>query len=336
MKTKGILIIAMVFLLVISCVMPVLSQPLGMVSYWKFDEGSGSAASDSVDANHGTIYGASWTAGQVGNALSFDGADDYVLVEDAPVLRITTPITLEAWIYQTGIGSGWGGYGVIVQKGGGTWTGEPDSGYDLAVTPDYLLFALGDGTPWQIDKNIITIPASEVSWNSWHHVVGLWNGSAMKIYLDGILKRELGRTATPVMSSSPLIVGNWYPHYDEGFKGIIDEVAIYDRALTAEEIWQHYQNGLKGQGYFSTYTLKVHVQKRLGGMAIKGVNVTVYKNIVPVGSALTDENGDAVFQVPAGTYTVIAKRHLFWKICLTKQQTAEITEDTTVVFTFLF
>jgi len=54
-----------------------------------------------------------------------------------------------------------------------------------------------------------------------------------------------------------------------------------------------------------------------------------------VGSALTGENGNAIFQLPTGTYTIIAKRHLFRTTYITKEQTVEITQDTTVVFTFL-
>ena len=73
--------------------------PVGMISYWKFDEGSGPTAFDSADANDGTlINGPVWTSGQVGGALSFDGLDDYVEVPTSANLDITDAITLEAWV----------------------------------------------------------------------------------------------------------------------------------------------------------------------------------------------------------------------------------------------
>jgi parallel beta-helix repeat protein len=85
----------------------------------------------------------------------------------------------------------------------------------------------------------------------------------------------------------------------------------------------------------STWTLTVHAQKTLGGKPIQGANVTVYEDSTLIGSALTDENGNTVFQVPAGTYTIIAKHHLLGPIYLTKQQTVEISKDTTVIFKFI-
>jgi parallel beta-helix repeat protein len=86
----------------------------------------------------------------------------------------------------------------------------------------------------------------------------------------------------------------------------------------------------------STCTLTVHAQKTLGGKPIQGVNVTVNEDSTLIGSALTDENGNAVFQVSAGTYTIVAKRHLFGPKYITKEQTVEISKDTTVTFTFVF
>ena len=70
-----------------------------LVSCWKFDEGEGSIAYDSAGSNHGTLMnGATWTTGQIDGALSFDGVDDYVHINDAPDLDGMDAITLTAWI----------------------------------------------------------------------------------------------------------------------------------------------------------------------------------------------------------------------------------------------
>lgn len=72
--------------------------PERMISYWKFDEGIGTIATDLVDANDGEIYGATWTSGIVGSALSFDGVDDYVYVPDKENLSTPYELTVEVWI----------------------------------------------------------------------------------------------------------------------------------------------------------------------------------------------------------------------------------------------
>ena len=68
------------------------------ISYWRFDEGSGTIAYDSVNGNHGTIYEATWTNGIVGSALYFDGVDDYVDILDSDILDIASNLTVECWI----------------------------------------------------------------------------------------------------------------------------------------------------------------------------------------------------------------------------------------------
>ena len=75
--------------------------PLGLISYWKFDEGSGTTAYDSVGANNGTVYGANWTTGKVDGALSFDGVDDYVNVPDSSSLDIVNYVTAVSYTHLT-------------------------------------------------------------------------------------------------------------------------------------------------------------------------------------------------------------------------------------------
>ena len=74
--------------------------PGGIISYWKFDEGDGYTVYDPVNGNHGTIYGATRTKGIVGNALSFDGMDDYVSISDSPSLN-PSQFSLSLWAKNT-------------------------------------------------------------------------------------------------------------------------------------------------------------------------------------------------------------------------------------------
>jgi hypothetical protein len=87
----------------------------GLVGYWSFDEGEGTIAHDySGNSNDGTIYGATWVDGKVGKALSFDGVDDYVRVNDSSNFDITDAITIEAWIKPI---KTTGDHQIIVQSG---------------------------------------------------------------------------------------------------------------------------------------------------------------------------------------------------------------------------
>ncbi len=75
---------------------------VGMISYWKFDEGAGINARDSAGNNDGILKeGPVWTSGKIGGALEFDGADDYVEVPDSSSLNPTEEITVMAWINPT-------------------------------------------------------------------------------------------------------------------------------------------------------------------------------------------------------------------------------------------
>ena len=80
--------------------------PPGMVAYWKFDEGSGNTAHDSIGTNHGTIYEATWTTGQVGGALNFDNVNAYVDIPQSASLDLTQTMTFEAWIKAKDISRG--------------------------------------------------------------------------------------------------------------------------------------------------------------------------------------------------------------------------------------
>ncbi len=83
-----------------------------------------------------------------------------------------------------------------------------------------------------------------------------------------------------------------------------------------------------------TYDLTVHAEKSVDGAPIEGVEVSIYSDGFFVDKKFTDQNGNCVFQVESGTYTIVAKKHVFWILYLTKSQTVEVIEDTTVVFKF--
>jgi len=219
--------------------------PSGMVSYWKFDEGSGTIASDSVGANPGTLVGGTvWTTGKVGNALSFDSAS-WVSMSDNGLPAGSNPRTLEAWIKTSDPRNG----AIFVY-------GTPGVGGGL--------FYVGNNDPWGYSNDIwisqwgeqIRTDAVNIMDGNWHHVAVVKSDSDYfghyDIYVDGIL-RVSGYMHTNTVLSGVATIGSYEPDIIRGwmdqFIGQIDEVAIFNRALSAEEIQQQYQDGLNGEGY---------------------------------------------------------------------------------------
>jgi len=246
MKIKTILSTSIMLLLIVTlCTIPVFSQqPMGMVSYWKFDEGNGSVVYDSVDEDQGIIHGATWTTGIVGGALTFDGIDDYVDLGNVWSVG-TSPLTITLWFKNTVDVAGWP---LLI---GATDLPPPGAGdLQLQAFTDKLRVQ-GQEMPWFIDwpPGGFTAPVNTFD-NQWHFVTLIRDTTALKysLYWDGNLLAEKSFTA-PLYNFEFVswVVGTWTEPpgpQGEAFGGMIDEVAIFNRALTAEEIHQYYLNGL--------------------------------------------------------------------------------------------
>jgi len=199
-----------------------------LVAYWTFDEGSGDIIYDSSgNDNHGTISGAQWDIGKYGNALQFNGQDSYVEVPNSDSLEIDTNVSIASWIYWIDAGDGWQG---ILSKGPMTGPGE---NYSLFVNRDgrffHFVLALDVG---RVQQNS---PNDSVVSDEWQHVCCTWDGSVTKIYINGEVAIEMDQVATIIPSELPLRIGHRESssHY---WNGIIDEVRIYDHALTEAEV----------------------------------------------------------------------------------------------------
>jgi len=215
------------------------APPMGMVSYLKFDEGGGNIALDSVNGNHGTIYGATWTSGIVNGALSFDGVDDYILISSLSHIQNTSinAFTFEAWIKSV---QDTGDRQQVFEGHTTTW-----EIYLEGILPGALQFRITDDS-----GNYCEVPTEALSLNQWYHVVCTYDGSIQKIYVNGILQNSSSWSNTFTITTG-ITIGKDFESDIQYFKGTIDEVAIYNRALTAGEIQQHYQNGLNGIGYIT-------------------------------------------------------------------------------------
>lgn len=212
--------------------------PEGMVSYWKFEEGSGPIAYDFVGYNDGTLIGASWASGKVGGALDFSGSD-YVEVPNSEALN-PEHLTLELWTYPTSTGY----YHSMAEKQ------LPGFAYPWA---QYALNFWGNTSIPNFNVAINNIAYNVVAdepipLNAWTYLAGTYDGETLKLYVNGALVKTETSPSGPI-DSSPDLFYMGKPPSNAYYHGKLDEVAIYNRALTPEEIQQHYQNGLEGLGY---------------------------------------------------------------------------------------
>ena len=172
----------------------------------------------------GTISGAiRSTDGRFGRALSFDGVNDLVNVPDANTLDLTTGMTLSAWVRPTALGD-WRTVAMKSRPGG------------LA----YALYAHTDtnrpaGVIQTASEQDARGGASQLPLNAWTHLATTYDGANVRLYLNGALAATRAATGSITVSTGALQIGG-NSVWSEWFKGLIDEVRVYSRALSADEI----------------------------------------------------------------------------------------------------
>jgi subtilisin family serine protease len=222
---------------------------IGLIDWWKFDEGEGSIAYDSAGDNDGTIYGPTWTTGQINGALSFDGMNDYLRVPDHYSLDVGTLNLSFAFWFKTNESS----IEHMLAKRSST-TGPSNRVWD-----GYSAALLADGKvnvhfrhSTSSDSDVVVTSTASYNDGNWHHLAGIYTRSAnLEMYVDGVPEGTPGDISYAenkyIDLSQPLAIGCRIVYgrsNDLYFNGTIDDVRIYDQALTAGEIEQLYQNGL--------------------------------------------------------------------------------------------
>lgn len=207
----------------------------GLVGWWKFDEGSGTTAGDaSGNGNIGTlINGPTWTTdSKVGSgAIGFDGVDDYVDIPTAVASNLNKQITYSLWVKPSSVSLN----RMLIILGGDSTT---DAGAYLRIqNGNAIYFVLGDGTNRDIAS--MTIPA--LSTDNWYYltaVADLQNGTK-KIYINGALSNSKPISLTGSLSATASVhkIGFWSGDH---YSGLIDDVRVYNRALSAAEISELY------------------------------------------------------------------------------------------------
>jgi hypothetical protein len=208
----------------------------------------------STFGNNGTLGNSTlgtqpiWNAsGKIGGAYEFDGVGDFINCTNSSSLNLNGSMAIEVWIRPAMSHETTGNnYGVLAKATNPRWSwqlrfGGADGG---GTNTDRLGFQFNNNTNDQavpgawvnVDRNLVS--------GQWYHIVGTYNGTHAKIYLNGVLNdtKPVNRIQTSV---APLVIG--HEGWNNFFNGTIDDVRIYNRSLSAEQINILYQTGLSGK-----------------------------------------------------------------------------------------
>lgn len=232
-----------------------------LIASWHFSENSGTTAGDSSGHGHnGTLRNddtytcvsgdcPTWTTGRIGSGLKFDGVNDFVEIPHSDSF-VTKNGTVELWFNTS----------EVTQMRYGIFTKDSlnfDTGGQLSI------FLRGNvGSPYvearlqspSADYYVDSIGSPAIAVGNWYHVTVTFGGGGLRLYLNGVQVDSNAYTGGTQGNYEPIAIGanSWrsgdlviLPLFDF-FKGIIDEVRMYNRALSPTEVNKHYQDGIAG------------------------------------------------------------------------------------------
>ena len=276
-------------------------QQNGLVAWWKFDAGSGPIARDaSSNRNNGRVHGARWTKkGISGGAISFDGKGDYIEIPASASLdSIRSELTIIAWVKTD-----------LSQRG----TLLANWFYDRTKAPEtnkrcYVCTIEAGGNAGRVNLGVSGEKTSgwiksrgRIARGRWTHLAVICDGKQLAIYINGLLDSTAKGPPRIRAGGFPIYIGAWRarersgPEWGTFFKGTIDELKLYTRALSAAEILRDYV-AVAGSGTVAGTVTDGE------GRELAGVRITCGPQ-----SALTDESGNyRIKDLPAGVYVVKA------------------------------
>ncbi|PIZ47415.1 hypothetical protein COY32_01735, partial [candidate division WWE3 bacterium CG_4_10_14_0_2_um_filter_41_14] len=217
----------------------------GLVGWWAMDEVSGSYAYDrSGNGNTGTATGTTVVTGKLGRGRDFNGTSDVVSISDSTSLDITPNITISTWVKLDSVSASYQNF--VAKRGSG---GFP-SNYFLRTggsnnsDPDEIQFGYYNGS-----YRVVSTTTANLTTGNWYHVVATHDNSSEKVYINGVQYSTVWRWGTSSTSlladNETLAIGRGGSMNGEYTDGTIDDVRIYNRALSPSEIQTIYAEGQK-------------------------------------------------------------------------------------------
>lgn len=208
-------------------------DPETAVGVWLFDEGAGKETKDASGNNHhGTINGADWVAGQFDGALEFDGSH-WVTIASTPELQIGEELTMMGWVNAKDIGD----WRQLIAK---------SNEYLLRIDPpnegNRMSSFVNTNNDWGQRASSPEIPAL----NTWIHLAGTYDSAAksdhLGVYVNGVRVGSSTRPGNTAITDNPVEIGRWGG--GSYFVGTIDEVAIFNKVLSEDDIQTIIEHGL--------------------------------------------------------------------------------------------
>lgn len=240
----------------------------GPVAYWPFDEGEGTVVHDSVGASHGSLHGCTFVRCGKGYALWFDGEDDWVEFGSPPALAATDALTLEVWVYPEAVPTA-GEAGIVGRAYG-----------------DYVLTYYTDSKCYWYGGSGGRHASGDLSPGAWRHVVATFDDDTLRLYIDGE-PISSARNEQPVLRNGVAFamgtsLGGGEFTRGAHFRGMLDDVCVYLRGLTADEVRQRFATthltgelSLSAAPCYGTREILVHVGLRDLGEIEPGSTVVI-------------------------------------------------------------
>ena len=262
----------------------------GLVGWWKFDEGGGEKVADSSGHGHdGKVFGVTnWEKGHIGNGAlkitNFQEGENItnggVVIDDSPLLR-PSRFTVAMWVKWSRdfrqkalnrlLQKGNDNNETFVILGGGDNRGNADNALSFAIAQE----TRGD---------VYSVSAKGTfEGGKWYHVAATYDGADMLLYVDGKVagKNSIGDVKLIAVEGEPLVIGSRPPNMDRGFDGVVDDVRIYNKALSAEDVGKLYEskggnaNGVSQGDVWSFSTLAGKAENPTPDPLLKNVDTNI-------------------------------------------------------------
>ena len=222
------------------------AEKVNLAAYWPMDElSSGSSPVTRYDATGGsTLYGFTytpgtdgWTSGVFGGGLQFNGSTDYVDMGKSSAYTPSSALTVSEWVNWGAFTSSNGGYATVSNSG------SASNGFAIYQNTSAPYNKLLSFVYTSVGGLHSVTGSTQLSTATWYHVALTYDGSNVRLYVNGVQDGSTAATGTITASTADLLFGSQYTSAGGKFTGTLDDVRIYNRALTSSEILDQYLAG---------------------------------------------------------------------------------------------